>query len=117
MNCYVSNPKNGATLPSDVNKNNTLFYPENGMTTGELFTTTIPENLHIVTDNPFFVPLYKREEVFIWENNEWINPEMQTYGSSYSRIINRLFDGREMPRAVLDGTITNCMGNPIKQPK
>jgi len=117
MNCYISNPKNGATLPPNINKDNTLFYPENGMTTSELFTTTIPENFHIVTDNPFLVPLYKKEEVFIWKDNEWVHPDFQTYGSAYQYVIRRIFGGYEMPRAVLNGTITNCMGNPIKQPK
>jgi len=46
----------------------------------------------------------------------WAN-RMRAYGSAYQYVIRRIFGGYEMPRAVLDGTITNCMGNPIKQPK
>jgi hypothetical protein len=114
MNCYIKSQDSDAVLPADINKDNTLFYPETGMTTQQMFTSSVPRDYHIVTDSPFLVSLYKKLEVFIWINNEWFNPDMQTYGASYDYIIKRLFGGFDIPKSVLDGTITNCMGYPTK---
>jgi hypothetical protein len=114
MNCYIKSQDSDAVLPAGINKDNALFYPENAMTTQEMFTSTVPQNLHIITDSPFLIPLYKKSEVFIWKNNEWINPDMQTYGASYEYVIKRLFNGGDIPKSVLDGTVTNCMGYKLK---
>jgi len=115
MNCYINNPKSDSELPKGITKDNTLFYPEAGMTTFELHTTSIPKYRHIITDSPFLISLYKREEVFIWNNNShtWINPEFQTYACSYHIIMHRLFNVSCIPKATLDGTVTNCMGNEL----
>jgi hypothetical protein len=113
MNCYVMNPLNGAPIPEGINKSNTLFYPEAGMTTQQQFETARPRDFHIVTDSPFLVPLYDRLEVFIWEDGEWKHPDVQTYGAGYSRILTSVFGGPNIPRAVYDGKVTNCMGSKL----
>jgi len=111
MNCYVLDPHSKYSLPNEVmNKDITLFYPEAGMTTNQLFTTTRPRDFHIVTDSPFLVPLYDRREVFILVRGKWVNPEFQTYGCSYNRISDLWKDSCSIPRAVLDGKTNNCMG-------
>lgn len=115
MNCYVTNPRSNAEYPSELTKDNTLFYPESKMTTFQCFTTSRPRDFHIVTDCPFLVSLYDKKEVFIWKDDKWANPDFQTYGTSYSIIIDDIFEyGRSIPQAVIDGKTTNCMGYATK---
>ena len=110
MNCYVYNPFKKHSLPLEITKANTLFYPESAMTTEEQFNTARPRDFHIVTDSPFLVSLYKRHEVFILERGKWVTPDFQTYGCSYNTIMRRFFNAPCIPQAVLDGKTTNCMG-------
>ncbi|MDD5649076.1 MAG: hypothetical protein PHF86_01475 [Candidatus Nanoarchaeia archaeon] len=111
MNCYVASQLSNAVFPPELNKENTLFYPESRMTTYECFTTSQPKDFHIVTDCPFLVSLYDNEEVFIWEKNKWIHPKSQTFGTSYNIIIDDVFNyPHTIPQAIIDGKITNCMG-------
>ena len=100
-------------LPPELNKENTLFYPEAGMTTNQLFTTSIPRDFHIVTDSPFLVPLYKRENVFINVRGKWVNPDMQTFGCDYSRAMRLWKESRPIPAYALDGKVTNCLGSKL----
>ena len=117
MNCYVTNPKEGSIFPSELNKDNTLFYPEAGMTTMEKFTTSRPRDFHIVTDCPYLVSLYSFHEVFIWRNGKWENPNFQTYGCSYEIITSNIWEYQNsIPQAVIDSKgVTNCMGYKIKK--
>ena len=111
MNCYIKSQSDNSPLPEGINKDNTLFYPESGMTTLELHETARPKDYHIITDSHFLVPLYSSHEVFVYIDNEWINPDVQTYGMSYNLVLIRLFGIRStIPRAVLNGEVTNCMG-------
>jgi hypothetical protein len=115
MNCYITNPHEYSVLPKELTKYNTLFYPEAGMTTIQCFKTSRPLDYHIVTDCPYLVSLYKDEEVFIWRDNKWINPDFQTYGCSYNLITMNLFEYHNtIPQAIVDGETTNCMGFNIK---
>ncbi len=116
MNCYVTHPTKKSKLPVDLDKDNTLFYPESRMTTEQCFKTSRPKDYHIVTDCPFLISLYSREEVFLWKNGNWENPNIQTYGTSYNLIIDVIF-GYEysIPQAVISKKgVTNCMGYSIK---
>lgn len=115
MNCYVTNPRNNHTIPDGIDKSNTLFYPESGMTTHQCFTTMCPRDYHIFTDSPYLVGLYDRDEVFIWKDGKWVNPDIQTYGCSYNLIAMELFNYfNTIPQAVIDSSkCTNCMGSKI----
>jgi hypothetical protein len=97
-----------------MNKDITLFYPEAGMSTNQLFTTSRPRDYHIVTDSPFLVPLYDRLEVFILVRGKWVNPDFQTYGCSYSRAMRLWNEMTEIPAYALDGKVTNCMGSKLR---
>lgn len=114
MNCYVFNPRAGYPLPEGVNKQNTLFYPEQSMTMQDQFHTSKPKDYHILTDSPFLVPLYDKKEVFIWdkEGEDWRNPDFQTYACSFNYIIMELFDySNTIPQGCIDfRLVTNCMG-------
>jgi hypothetical protein len=112
MNCYVCNSRSSAIYPLELNKDNTLFYPENRMSTMDCFKITRPKDFHIVTDSPFLVGLYDRKEVFVWKNNKWINPDIQTFGASYSIIIQDIFGyNNTIPQTIIKSDeCTNCMG-------
>lgn len=112
MNCYVTNPSQGSSLPRELTLENTLFYPEQGMTTAELLYSGAPASFHIVTDSPFLVPLYPRLEVFLWVDGEWANPNFETYGLSYTKVIMQVFGyPYTIPAAAADGNTTNIMGH------
>lgn len=117
MNCYVANPKDGSVYPSELNKENTLFYPEAGMTTMERFSSSRPRDFHIVTDCHFLVGLYDKNEVFIWRDGKWINPDFQTYGCSRNLILSEIFGiNSSIQQAVISSKgVTNCMGYGIKK--
>ena len=111
MNCYIAPQDRDYELPKHLDKDNTIFYPETGMTTFELHTSSVPKDFHIVTDSHFLAPLYKKEEVFIFKNGEWVNPDINTYGSSYDYILHHLWSIKiSIPRAIYDGQVTNVVG-------
>lgn len=83
------------------------------MSTNELFTTTKPKMFHIVTDSPFLVPLYDMNDVYINVRGKWVNPEFQTFGCDYSRVMKLWKEYRTLPAYALDGKVTNCLGNKI----
>jgi hypothetical protein len=115
--CYVTNHQDGAELPPELNKDNTLFHPEARMTSDDCFKTSRPAFLHIVTDCPFLVPLYETRHVWIWRDGKWVHPDFNTFGCSYSIIIDEIFGyTRSIPQAILDGKTTNCMGYNRKNP-
>jgi hypothetical protein len=105
-------------LPPELNKDNTLFFPEASMTTREQLSSGKPSEFHIVTDSPFLVSLYGCDEVYYWsvQRQKWVNPNFQTRACSYGRILmSELFDARtDIPTALLDGKTTNVMGYEIK---
>jgi len=119
MNCYVVNPNEAYELPKVLNKENTLFFPEQSMSTQECFTTTRPRDFHIVTNSVFLVGLYTQVEVFIWDKKKgvWVNPELQTYGASYLLIMMQVFGyTNTIPQSCISRKeCTNCMGSKIKQ--
>lgn len=115
MNCYIVDPTENYELPKGMTKDNTLFWPESGMTTRQKTETSRPRDFHIITDCPDLVGLYKREEVFIWKGGKWVHPKINTYGTSINLIRHEVFGIKStIPRAVLDGKVTNCMGQPLK---
>lgn len=119
MNCYIKSQKSNVGYPDFLNKENTLFYPEQAMTLHDMMYTGKPDIFHIVTDCPFLVGLYKEEEVFIFNEKEqkWENPNFQTYGTSYNILLNKLWGFRNTIPITVIGTyeITNVMGYDAKK--
>lgn len=86
MNYYVTNPYAGSVYPEFLNKENTLFYPEGGMTTEQMHKTARPKDYHIVTDCHLLVSLYSGNEYLLesiedgalcWWGNVSVNPYNQ----------------------------------------
>ena len=116
MNCYIYNPSSKYDLPEEImDKSITLFYPEAGMSTQQCLHSSTPRDFHIVTDCPYLVSLYSRHQVFYLERGKWKNPDFQTYGCSFDTILQKLWNYESsIPKMVLDGKVTNCMGSKLR---
>jgi len=113
MKCYIASQNRNFDLPPELNKENTLYYPESSMSTNDLLNTGVPLDYNIVTDCHFLIPLYDKYDVFIFENGHWVNPDMQTFGRSYNLILFDFWKGKSIPNAIFNGVITNVMGHSI----
>ena len=62
-----------------------ILYPERGMT----FANTVdykPYVKPIVTENPYIIACYDSRSVWVLQEDEWVNPDRQTYGASVNLI-------------------------------
>jgi hypothetical protein len=72
-------------LVRESKNDNLILYPERAMT----FADTVDYRRFaksVVTENPFIISCYSREDVWILQDDEWVNPGMQTYGASVNLI-------------------------------
>lgn len=66
-----------------------ILYPERAMT----YVDTIcyrPYIKSIITENPWIISCYSRDNVWILRKGEWANPSMQTLGASVDLIIHHI---------------------------
>jgi hypothetical protein len=107
--CFVflqgntANEEHYYDLVHESNNDNLILYPERAMT----FADTVDYRRYvksIVTENPFIISCYPREHVWILQDDEWIHPEIQTYGSSVSIITDDILQYRNtIPTSVMGG--------------
>lgn len=80
-----------------------ILYPERAMT----FADTVDYRRYvksIVTENPYIISCYSRDEVWILQDDEWIHPDMQTYGASVNLITTSILQYHNtIPTSVLGG--------------
>lgn len=121
MNCYIKPQKSFIELPKNINKLNTIFYPEQTMTLDDKMKTGKPLDKNIVTDCPFLVPVFYADEVFVFKDNKWVSSSdlgFNPYGTSYNIIKTELFGySNSIPQGIINGEITNIMGYKIKLEK
>lgn len=104
--CYVL-LQTGETHPIIHYRHDLLWYPERSMTLVETVQYK-PFVKSIVTENPWLISNYDREDVFIWEKRvgkwDWQHPNSQTYGASVNKIMMcTLGIHQTIPSTVLDG--------------
>jgi len=80
------------------------WYPERGMPLLECVQYR-PYVVSIVTENPWLISCYDRENVRVWHKEHgWIRPNDQTYGASINKITMSLLGIRQtIPSTPLDG--------------
>ena len=90
-------------LVRESKNDNLILYPERAMT----FADTIDYRRYVksvVTENPFIISCYPRENVWILQDDEWIHPDEQTYGASVNLITNSILQYHNtIPTSVLGG--------------
>jgi len=62
-----------------------ILYPERAMTLVDTVCYQ-PFVKSVVTENPWIISCYKRDNVWILEEGRWINPDCQTFGASVNFI-------------------------------
>ncbi len=80
------------------------WYPERGMTLLD-YVQYRPYIKSIVTENPWLISCYDRENVRVWDSViGWIRPNHQTYGASVNHITMTILGIRNtIPSTPLDG--------------
>ena len=90
-------------LVRESKNDNLILYPERAMT----FADTVDYRRYVksvVTENPFIISCYSREDVWILQDDEWIHPDIQTYGASVNLITGNILQFRNtIPTSVLGG--------------
>lgn len=90
-------------LVRESKNDNLILYPERAMT----FADTVDYRRYvksIVTENPYIISCYPRENVWILQDDEWVNPDRQTYGASVNFITMSILQySNTIPTSVLGG--------------
>ncbi len=77
-----------------------IWYPERAMTLVDCVNYR-PFVKSVVTENPWIISCYSRENVRVWDNGKWVWPDVQTLGKSVNGIIMGLLGIRQtIPSAV-----------------
>ena len=107
--CFVflqgndANEEHYFDLVRESKNDNLILYPERSMT----FADTVDYRRYVksvVTENPFIISCYSREDVWILQDDEWIHPEQQTYGASVNYITSSILQYHNtIPTSVLGG--------------
>lgn len=101
--CYVLLQTN-KVHPIAYEKHNLVWYPERAMTLLDC-VQYIPYVKSIVTENPWIIACYDRDNVRVWDKEHgWIVPNDQTYGASVNKITMCLLGIKQtIPSIALDG--------------
>ena len=79
------------------------WYPEDGMSLYDRVKYT-PYCQSVVTEDPWIISSYGQDDVRIWKNGGWVEPNMQTRGASVNKILSQLLGVKQtIPSSVLDG--------------
>ena len=107
--CFVflqgneANEEHYYDLVRESKNDNLILYPERAMT----FADTVDYRRYVksvVTENPFIISCYPRENVWVLQDDEWVNPEIQTYGASVNIITSSILQYHNtIPTSVLGG--------------
>jgi len=107
--CFVflqgndANKEHYYDLVRESKNDNLILYPERAMT----FADTVDYRRYVksvVTENPFIISCYSSEDVWLLQDDEWINPDIQTYGASVNIITSSILQyNNTIPTSVLGG--------------
>lgn len=67
-------------------KDKMILWPEQSLTLVEL-ATGIKYEKSVITENPWIISCYDREDVFVFRDGRWTNPNNQTFGASVNSIM------------------------------
>lgn len=116
--CYVIHQGFGDIYKMFGGRTDLLNYPEHRMNQFDL-RSGIMYKKSIITESAQLITCYDRKNVYIWEDGEWVNPDEQTFGTSYEIVeTNILGFNLSIPMIVFGSeTITTLKNKLIKQYK
>lgn len=107
--CFVflqgndANEEHYYDLVRESKNDNLILYPERAMT----FADTVDYKRYVksvVTENPFIISCYPKENVWVLQDDEWVHPNQQTYGASVNFITMSILQySNTIPTSVLGG--------------
>lgn len=103
--CYALLQLKDRAHPIAKFQHDLIWYPERSLTLLDCVQYR-PYVKSVVTENPWIIACYDRENVRIWdsETQEWRCPDYQTYGASESVIYSKILGiHQSLPSAPLDG--------------
>lgn len=117
FNIYFADPTTYLMIDEFVlNKDNTIFWPENRMTLHDILHSSRPAEYHVITNEPRLISLYKKSNVFKLVDRKLESPKFETYGASFDMILNWIGYEYTIPAAVIDSKlVTNCMGYKVSK--
>ena len=83
--CYVVHQGFGDIYEMFGGRTDLLNYPEKSMTQFKL-RSGIRYEKSIITESAQMISCYDKKNVYMWENGEWVNPDEQTFATSYEII-------------------------------
>jgi hypothetical protein len=111
--CYVAH-QGIADLHKLLNGERLIFFPESGMTGLELQIGRVYED-SIVTESAKIISCYKRQNVYIYRDGEWVNPSRQTFACSFNIISTSVLGYKStIPSMVLGGDTAKLMRKRIE---
>lgn len=70
-------------------KTDFVLYPEQSLTLIDL-ATGFKWQQSVITESPWIISCYPMEDVYIFRNGEWNNPDFQTFGCSVNLIMSKI---------------------------
>lgn len=99
--CYVVHQGFGDIFQMFGGRNDLLKFPEHRLNQFEL-RKGLKYKSSIITEAPELISCYDFRDVYIWENGEWINPEIQTYATSFEIIASEILGfGSSIPMSII----------------
>ena len=83
--CYVVHQGFGDIYEMFGGRTDLLNYPEKSMNQFKL-RSGIRYEKSIITESAQMISCYDKKNVYMWENGEWVNPDEQTFATSYEII-------------------------------
>ena len=101
--CYVL-VKTSKIHPITYDRFDFVWYPEDGLSLLDA-VNYIPYVKSIVTENPWLIATYSKENVRVWDKDRgWVMPSRQTYGASVNHIMMTILGIRNtIPAQAMDG--------------
>jgi hypothetical protein len=113
--CYVVHQGFGDLYAMFGYKRHDLItFPENGLTSIQR-RIGIKYTRSIVTESAQMISCYDRNDVYIWRDGKWENPDIQTYGASYELLeSDLLFFDHSIPMNICDSKLGPKLNEKLK---
>ena len=112
--CYVAHQGIAPLYEMFGGRTKLDMYPETGMSLFERQCGVVFKQ-SIVTESVQIISCYDRSDVYIWRDGGWVNPNAQTYGTSYNILSNRILGFKSnIPISIMSHKMIKIVEDKIK---